>query len=109
MDDPVFSPRRTKHGQQSGQREQIQTEISEELPEPHSQGKRDAQWIESGGDVVAKEFGVAQQEARLRGEGSVPPSQRHDPDKYIKHARASALRGKNILSSTVFPYHFLQK
>src|SRR5260370_38455422 len=99
MDDPVFSPRRTKHGQQSGQREQIQTEISEELPEPHSQGKRDAQWIESGGDVVAIEFGVAQQETRLRERGGGPPTQPPSRDKQRKNTPRARPPGRNIRPS----------
>ena len=93
---------RTKHGQQSRQREQIQTEIPEELPEPHSQSQRDAQRIERGGYVVAKEFGVAQQEAGLRVVVGVPARQRHDSKQQMKCVRASAHRWKNFFPAISF-------
>src|SRR5271170_6501103 len=69
---------RTQHGQQARQGEEVETEVSEELPEPHYQGYWNAERIEGGGDVVAKEFGIAEQETRLRVVIGVPGGQRHD-------------------------------
>src|SRR5208337_245545 len=97
---------RMKHGQHSRQREQIKTEITEELPEPHSESERDAQRTKRGGNVVAKEFWVAQQEARLRVVVGVPYGQRHDGEQQMKQARSSASRRKNFFPTNCFPPFF---
>ncbi len=66
------SLRPAKHRQQTRQREQVETEVSEHLPQPQAERQRNPQRRKGRGHVVAEKLRIAEQVSGLREVVAVP-------------------------------------
>ena len=85
--------RRETHGQQSGQREEVEIEISHDLPEAQAQREEDAKRLHRCFHVVAEEFGVAEDESGAGVVEGVPERERDQGEEKQGSASEASLSG----------------